>query len=440
MAVIKFNEKTINYPIVLVPDKLLDFFTNHITSEQILNYIDVKIPEFDPSIKTSIQKDFYQYSYGNGGNKNDNTKEIEEFKKRFPNYKIIYGQGLVGQNTTTYTAIYKVNEIVYFSAKNNYNDYYIGKYLLPQKPLDYIKVTRMSKNWGCFFPILLLCLIILFLTYQLDFNAFLFMAVSFCAFLFFYIPKIPNSVENVDEIKKTTLDYDTDLKQFIQQIENIRAKYKSEITKEQLLVKKIADENRIHIEPKILLDKLKPNIYALKKTTNEKRGKSELFFLTRLYERFSSQIQVDVVPAKSKNPFQPDFVLICGDTGFHINIEIDEPYSVDNGKPIHHDRTTDEDRNTFFLEINWGIIRFTERQIIENSEECISLIQNVVDAVKNKQNYFEHNVPLQKKWSYEEALIMSNNAFRNTYLPNNMKVNIQYKKAKDDIDNNYLPF
>jgi hypothetical protein len=132
--------------------------------------------------------------------------------------------------------------------------------------------------------------------------------------------------------------------------------------------------------------------------------------------------------------------LICKETNFHIDIEIDEPSSVDNGKPIHHDRTNDEESDLFFEEINWGIIRFTERQIIENSEECISLIQNVLNAINIKHNYFEHNVPLEKKWSYEEALIMSNNGFRSTYLPSHMKVNIQYKKANDYFDDDDLQF
>lgn len=436
MAIIKFNENIKYYPNVLIPDELLFFFNSKITPEQILDYLDIEVSEFDSSIKKTINREFFERNYN--GTSNDNSKEIEEFKNRFPDYKVTNNFSFL--KSTTYTATYRVNESKYFSRESNYSDYYIGKHILPDKPLDYYEVTRESKDWGCFIPILIMCLIMLILVYKLDFNSFIFLLVTFCAFLIYYIPTIPNSIKTVEKIKKDTHEYDKELKEFKQQIEKIRDKCKIEFIEEKSIVTKIAEENRIHIEPKILLDKLKPNVLTIKKTNNDFRGKSELFFLTKLYNNFNSQVQVDVVPNFGKNPFQPDFVLICNKTGFHIDIEIDEPYSVDNGKPIHHDRSNDEDRNTFFLEMNWAVIRFSEKQIIENSEECICFIKSVLYSISNKKNSFEHNLPLEKKWTYEEALIMSNSNYRNTYLPNAMKIKVNYNKNKDYYENDDLPF
>lgn len=74
---------------------------------------------------------------------------------------------------------------------------------------------------------------------------------------------------------------------------------------------------------------------------------------------------------------------IPGDYDFYIDIEIDEPYSLIDGTIMHHDRTKNEERNLFFNEINWGIIRFTEKQIVETPAQCCSLINEVFNSVEN---------------------------------------------------------
>ncbi len=171
------------------------------------------------------------------------------------------------------------------------------------------------------------------------------------------------------------------------------------------------------------------------------KGRMELFFLEKLHDYFGERISIDVIPNKQKNSYQPDYLLICEKTDFHLAIEIDEPYSVENGKPIHHDRSNDKKRNVFFEKINWGIIRFSEKQIVENHNECCSFINDVLQCIQNKQRIFSHKVKPDRKWSYEESLIMSNNNYRNTYLPNNMKVVIRDKSNDNDIDEEFiLPF
>jgi hypothetical protein len=435
MTSLKFNENKDCYPKILISDELSSFLENNINYYELFPFLNIKLKKLDLNIKTEVSRVFYNTSF-DSTKKYDNSSEIENFIEKFPNYKVYKND----YNKSTYTAEYYVNENIYFSSKDNYGNYFIQGIKLPKKPVNYYEVTTESKDWGCLFSLFFLLIFTLFLVYLINFNAFIFLLITVIFSLFIYIPTIKNSISSVEKIKKSTIEYDKELEDFKQEIEKIRTEIKVEFSNEFSAAKKTAIENIREIVPKLISEKLKPKVLTIKKMNNELRGKSELFFLTKLYETFNSQILVDVIPNIGKNPFQPDFVLICNETGHHIDIEIDEPYAVNMGKPIHHDRCNDDDRNEFFLDINWSVIRFSEKQIIENSAECIELIKNFLNAIKKKKNIIEHFVPLHKKWSYEEALIMSESGYRNTYLPHSMRISINYNKNINSFESDDLPF
>lgn len=153
----------------------------------------------------------------------------------------------------------------------------------------------------------------------------------------------------------------------------------------------------------------------VKNFENKKRGKSELLFLRYLIDAFGNRIKVDETPSTDENfNYFPDFVYVCDKTKFCIDIEIDEPYSFKDKSPIHY-VDVDYNRNAYFLGLNWGVIRFTEQQIIEEPQSCIALIQSVVDAISCKNNNFQSSVTPQKRWTYEEALLMANDNVRNKW-------------------------
>tara|TARA_R110002012_G_scaffold319996_1_gene542059 strand:+ start:1224 stop:2597 length:1374 start_codon:yes stop_codon:yes gene_type:complete len=148
---------------------------------------------------------------------------------------------------------------------------------------------------------------------------------------------------------------------------------------------------------------------------NIKRGKTELMFLDKLYKKFGNQIKVDISPNIDSQFYFPDFVFICNKTGLHIDIEIDEPYSFSEKKPTHHTESKDNERNRFFLDNNWIIIRFSERQIIQESEKCVEVIENTIIALHKKSELINYTLKQDNRWSYEEALVMSYNNVRNEY-------------------------
>jgi hypothetical protein len=87
------------------------------------------------------------------------------------------------------------------------------------------------------------------------------------------------------------------------------------------------------------------------------------------------------------------------------------------------DRNKDSQRNRFFLERNWVVIRFSEWQVVKYPDSCCKAIarvifqitgdyrglvqiQNVADLLPNKQ------------WTVKEAIYMAKTKFRNSYLNN----------------------
>lgn len=170
------------------------------------------------------------------------------------------------------------------------------------------------------------------------------------------------------------------------------------------------------VKHQVFLSNLKPISKAVRSNEEGKRGKTELHFLNRLYDKFGSQIKVDMAPTKDYQFYFPDFTFICEKTGLHIDIEIDEPYSYSEKKPIHHTETNDDERNRYFLEQNWCIVRFSEKQIIKEMDNCVSLIEEIVNSIHSKSLDFSTNiVNPDKRWTYEEALVMIHNNTRNSY-------------------------
>ena len=171
------------------------------------------------------------------------------------------------------------------------------------------------------------------------------------------------------------------------------------------------------IESDIYLEDVKPLRSSTREVTDHLRGVSEIFFLSKLARYFGNKIKMDIIPDSERySPFKPDFTFICPETQIHIDIEIDEPYSFKEKIAIHYQNSGDEIRNNFFMSINWTVIRFSEKQIVENPDECVKTIESVYQSILKKSGEYEIYVETHKVWTYEESLILSQINFRNQYL------------------------
>ncbi len=123
--------------------------------------------------------------------------------------------------------------------------------------------------------------------------------------------------------------------------------------------------------------------------------------------------------------YTADFILIHQATGLAIDIEIDEPYDGKTGKPHHCvDQNKDQQRNRFFLERNWVVIRFSEYQVVKCPEGCCKAIAQVIfqitgdDSGLIKLQSIKDLLP-HKQWKNKEAVYMAKTKFRQSYLKNN---------------------
>jgi F0F1-type ATP synthase assembly protein I len=154
-----------------------------------------------------------------------------------------------------------------------------------------------------------------------------------------------------------------------------------------------------------------------------------------------------------KNPYQPDIAIYDAYSGLFFDIEIDEAYTLDSGKPIHYS-DSDATRDYNISEHHgWCVIRISEKQIIENPIGCIRYIFEMIAELGDDQNLLNlvwdntvldasisHLISDVKSikessfhygWTYEKALSMAQNNYRQELLGLKAK---QYEPEDD------LPF
>jgi hypothetical protein len=161
-----------------------------------------------------------------------------------------------------------------------------------------------------------------------------------------------------------------------------------------------------------------------------KQGVSEKQFFRHLLAAFPGNLICQAVefeiPGYSLR-YSADFIFYHHSSGLALDIEIDEPYAGNTGKP-HHCIDVDDDkiRNRFFLERNWGVIRFAEIQVVRHPWNCCKVIAQTIAKLTGDNSVFMllqrlADVPLQKRWTRREARLMAKNNYRQSYLPKMVK-------------------
>ncbi|MGB3208442.1 MAG: hypothetical protein WBB28_25940 [Crinalium sp.] len=155
------------------------------------------------------------------------------------------------------------------------------------------------------------------------------------------------------------------------------------------------------------------------------QGASEAVFYTYLLRYFPDTFQGGVFPVPGKSfPYTADFRTLHKKTGLFIQVEVDEPYAFATQKPHHcYQNNTDEERNQFFLNGNWVIIRFAEQQIVTQPESCCKQIAIIIYQITGDSSFLSQlrnfpNVKPHKHWTEKEAKMMVKNNYRGTYLRN----------------------
>lgn len=342
---------------------------------------------------------------------NDKSNEIgkvDKFKKMFPKISfeernLIYKTKIQSENVEDYPQVLISKSIISLIEK--------VKFQKPEKP---VLIPRPIEENNDFYKFGLITVgvlfVIIFAVAKIYFLANLGSILALIGFIWF--ATYPEG-KKLDRETKVYLEkykiYDIKLKEYNRLISIPENEYDNFIKRE------------------LLVNKFREFDNALFNITDYKKGLSHNYFKTYLIQKFgngnyNSKGIVENVGYKKydiiDNPYITDFGYVDPILKLLIIIEIDEPYSIKDKKPIHID---DSKRNDFFLNLNWIIVRFAEEQIVNNAEDCCNLISDVISIFENANSFnpiLSHKIPIIKKWNYNSVTNLINIKYRENYLKN----------------------
>jgi hypothetical protein len=158
-------------------------------------------------------------------------------------------------------------------------------------------------------------------------------------------------------------------------------------------------------------------------TSQARQGVSEQRFLQYLQQYFEEVVQAaEFKIPSSQRSYSADFTVIHTPSGLGIDVEIDEPYAGKSKKPTHCcDADSDMRRNQLFLEWNWIVVRFTEKQVVQAPLSCCKFLAIAIAFVTGDRSYLkqletEPDLLSVKPWTTREARAMAKSNYRLTYL------------------------
>lgn len=172
----------------------------------------------------------------------------------------------------------------------------------------------------------------------------------------------------------------------------------------------------------------------------EKRGYTEIYFETKLkaglddFMNYKVLNDICILPVEDAHPYEPDIAIIENENhlGIRIDIEIDEPYTGYEQKPIHFIGCGDEYRDANMCNLGWIVIRFSEKQVYTEAEKCIGFIKHILSLIDKTLPCSGFVSPqADKKWTSTEAVKMAAKGYREAYLHH------QFNKS-EDADNTKL--
>ena len=115
-------------------------------------------------------------------------------------------------------------------------------------------------------------------------------------------------------------------------------------------------------------------------------------------------------------PYEPAIALVDADSGICVDVEIDAPYHGWYRFPMHYTEGKDGVRDCYFNDCGWTVVRFTERQVREQSGACVELLRQVVAKLRKETETVGVQLVPEKRWTQREAVAMEKNLVREKYL------------------------
>ncbi|MCG8734681.1 hypothetical protein [Tenacibaculum finnmarkense] len=165
--------------------------------------------------------------------------------------------------------------------------------------------------------------------------------------------------------------------------------------------------------------------------------KSISTFFSNKYE-VSGNVRLNT--GKSTRPFEPDIAIICTtNKNIRIDIEIDEPYAGITRQSIHC-KGEDVNRDNYFRDRGWIVIRFSEYQVHTKEIECLNFIALVISSIDNSfqiPNNLQAVSKIQNEvlWDIVQAQKWEKENYRENYLNHTFSKLTEHKgTTKRDFD------
>jgi len=166
-------------------------------------------------------------------------------------------------------------------------------------------------------------------------------------------------------------------------------------------------------------------VFPYRRSKVELRGYTESSFENKLrsslneFKNYKVLGDVSILPSDGCHPYEPDIAIIeiQNNYGIRIDIEIDEPYSGVDKKPIHYIGCGDEYRDMRLANMGWIVIRFSETQIYKEPSKCIALIKHIISCIDSSAPQNGYDAPsFDKRWTETEAQMMAVRRYRETLM------------------------
>lgn len=213
-------------------------------------------------------------------------------------------------------------------------------------------------------------------------------------------------------------------------------------------------ESDDNVYPVIKTPKLGIKIFPHRKCRKNLRvGATEENFYALAKRLLPKEIVCDDVALhfySGADAFEPDLAIISDKKAhLRIDIEIDEPYSGWDHRPIHFIGCGDELRDNLFTSGGWCVIRFAEQQIAKCPYTCIKQIASfirqadaeidfdmkpILDGMRSETgNSFK-----VERWTKDEAIKMAEREVRESYLGRHDFGYVEDKSRQAEEDQNSI--
>lgn len=266
--------------------------------------------------------------------------------------------------------------------------------------------------------------------------------ISSIVFVYCYFKFKSDYEKGLQEYHEKSIEYERAYKEYLIQKEKYDIENAEYLKRREAATKKALETHNVQAYRKSQLEKYKigkkPQLGTA--IVPPKEGLSEQFF-SNLCKEFGLYVKRGMIANIRGISYYPD--ITWEEDGLLFDIEIDEPYTMKEGTPIHHldkyGMSTDSDRNSRFATSKWNVIRFSEEQICKHPTECVCLLL-AIKAALNKGDYDKERILdnyetlKTPKWDEEQSHKWAYHHYREEYLKS---INITSPIKSDIISTNH---